>query len=38
MSAEHQVAEHAPTAGEYITHHLTHLTNRAQTGIADFST
>jgi F-type H+-transporting ATPase subunit a len=38
MSAEHQVAEHAPTAGEYITHHLTHLTNRVQTGIADFST
>ncbi len=37
MSAEHQAAEHAPTAGEYITHHLTHLTNRAQTGIADLS-
>lgn len=38
MSAEEQVAEHAPNAGEYITHHLTHLTNRVQTGIADFST
>ena len=29
--------QHAPTAGEYISHHLVHLTNRAQTGIADFS-
>jgi F-type H+-transporting ATPase subunit a len=38
MSAEEHVAEHAPNAGEYITHHLTHLTNRVQTGIADFST
>ena len=41
MAAEEHVAEHAaahgPTAGEYINHHLTHLTNRAQTGIADFS-
>ncbi|MEY8878476.1 MAG: F0F1 ATP synthase subunit A [Leptothrix sp. (in: b-proteobacteria)] len=38
MAAEEHVAEHAPTAGEYISHHLTHLTNRVQTGIADFST
>lgn len=37
MAAEEHVAEHAPTAGEYISHHLTHLTNRVQTGIADFS-
>ena len=29
--------QHAPTAGEYISHHLVHLTNRAQTDIADFS-
>lgn len=25
------------SAGDYITHHLTHLTNKPQTGIADFS-
>ncbi|MEY4907870.1 MAG: hypothetical protein RL260_1588 [Pseudomonadota bacterium] len=37
MAAEEHVAEHAPTAGEYISHHLTHLTSRTQTGIADFS-
>ncbi|NDY90931.1 F0F1 ATP synthase subunit A [Ideonella livida] len=37
MSAESNATAHAPTAGEYISHHLTHLTNRAQTGIADFS-
>ena len=37
MAAEEHVAEHAPNAGEYISHHLTHLTNRDQTGIADFS-
>ncbi|WP_310461581.1 F0F1 ATP synthase subunit A [Sphaerotilus sp.] len=37
MAAEEHVAEHAPTAGEYISHHLTHLTSRSQTGIADFS-
>ena len=36
MAAEEHAAEHAPTAGEYISHHLTHLTNRVQTGIADF--
>jgi F-type H+-transporting ATPase subunit a len=37
MAVEEHVAEHAPTASEYISHHLTHLTNRAQTAIADFS-
>jgi F-type H+-transporting ATPase subunit a len=28
---------HGPTAGEYIQHHLQHLTTRTQSGIADFS-
>jgi F-type H+-transporting ATPase subunit a len=28
---------HAPTAGEYIRHHLTHLQNKTQTSIVDFS-
>ena len=28
---------HAPTAGEYIVHHLTHLQNKKQTSIVDFS-
>lgn len=28
---------HAPTAGEYIRHHLTHLTNQKQSFIVDFS-
>jgi F-type H+-transporting ATPase subunit a len=28
---------HAPTAGEYIIHHLTHLQNKKQTGVVDFS-
>jgi F-type H+-transporting ATPase subunit a len=28
---------HAPTAGEYIVHHLTHLQNKKQTAIVDFS-
>jgi F-type H+-transporting ATPase subunit a len=27
----------APTAGEYIIHHLTHLQNKKQTGVVDFS-
>jgi F-type H+-transporting ATPase subunit a len=36
MAAEgHETA--APTAGEYIIHHLQHLQNGKQTGIADFS-
>jgi F-type H+-transporting ATPase subunit a len=28
---------HAPTAGEYIVHHLTHLQSKKQTSIIDFS-
>ena len=34
MAAE---AHAAPTAGEYIVHHLTHLGNREATGLIDFS-
>ncbi len=30
-------AENAPTAGEYIVHHLTHLQNKEMSGIIDFS-
>jgi F-type H+-transporting ATPase subunit a len=30
-------AAHAPTAGEYIIHHLTHLQNHKQTSVVDFS-
>lgn len=30
-------SEHAPTSSEYIVHHLTHLTNKPQTSIVDFS-
>jgi len=30
-------AEHAPTAGEYIIHHLQHLQNQHQHGVVDFS-
>ena len=30
-------AEHAPTAGEYIVHHLQHLQNKKQTSVVDFS-
>jgi len=41
MAAEAQVAEHAehaaPTAGEYIQHHLTHFRSHEQNGIIDFS-
>jgi len=33
MSAE----AHAPTAGEYIVHHLTHLQNKPMQGVIDFS-
>ena len=29
--------ENAPTAGEYIIHHLTHLQNHKQAGVVDFS-
>ena len=28
---------HAPTAGEYIVHHLQHLQNKKQTAVVDFS-
>ena len=28
---------HAPTASEYIVHHLTHLRNHEQKAVADFS-
>jgi F-type H+-transporting ATPase subunit a len=35
MAAED--AAHAPTAGEYIIHHLQHLQNKHQHGVADFS-
>ena len=28
---------HAPTAGEYIIHHLQHLQNKKQTSVVDFS-
>ena len=41
MSAEgqalHGTETHAPTAGEYIIHHLQHLQNKKQTGVVDFS-
>ena len=37
MAAEAHAAEHGPTAGEYIGHHLTHFRSHEQTGIADFS-
>ncbi len=30
-------AAHAPTAGEYIIHHLQHLQNKKQTAVVDFS-
>ena len=30
-------AEHGPSAGEYIVHHLTHLQNKPMAGIIDFS-
>lgn len=38
-TAGHEAAENAPTAGEYIVHHLTHwnTTGHAQTSIVDFS-
>jgi F-type H+-transporting ATPase subunit a len=31
------VEGHAPTAGEYIVHHLQHLQNKKQTAVVDFS-
>ncbi len=36
MAAE-QVAEQAPSANEYILHHLTFLSNKEPSGVADFS-
>ena len=30
-------AEHGPTAGEYIIHHLTHLQNQKAKAVVDFS-
>ena len=36
MAAEGN-AGHAPTAGEYIVHHLQHLQNKPQQGVVDFS-
>ena len=30
-------AEHGPTAGEYIVHHLTHLQNQKPKSVMDFS-
>jgi F-type H+-transporting ATPase subunit a len=36
-AAHEVVASHAPTASEYITHHLTNWQNQMHTGILDFS-
>jgi F-type H+-transporting ATPase subunit a len=37
MASEGIATEHAPTASEYIVHHLTHLTSGTQKGIIDMS-
>ncbi|MFM2329131.1 MAG: hypothetical protein RLZZ494_1234, partial [Pseudomonadota bacterium] len=37
MAAEGHAAEHGPTAGEYIVHHLTHLRNKELNGPFDLS-
>lgn len=37
MASEGIATEHAPTASEYIVHHLTHLTSGTQKGIVDLS-
>jgi F-type H+-transporting ATPase subunit a len=37
MASESTVAEHVPTASEYIIHHLTFLTNKKQASVVDFS-
>jgi len=37
MAAAEHAAGSGPTAGEYIIHHLTHLQNKKQTDIVDFS-
>jgi F-type H+-transporting ATPase subunit a len=37
MAAVEHAAEHGPTSGEYIVHHLTHLRNKEMVGPVDFS-
>lgn len=37
MATESMATEHAPTASEYIVHHLQHLTSGTQKGIIDLS-
>ena len=37
MATESMATEHAPTASEYIVHHLQHLTSGTQKGIVDLS-
>jgi F-type H+-transporting ATPase subunit a len=37
MAAEASAAGHAPTAGEYVVHHLQHLQNQKQSAVVDFS-
>jgi F-type H+-transporting ATPase subunit a len=37
MAAEGSAAGHAPTAGEYVVHHLQHLQTQKQTAVVDFS-
>lgn len=37
MASEGIATEHAPTASEYIVHHLTHLTSGTQKGVFDLS-
>ncbi len=37
MASEGMATEHAPTASEYIVHHLTHFTSGTQKGIVDLS-
>jgi F-type H+-transporting ATPase subunit a len=37
MAAEGSAAEHGPTAGEYIVHHLTHLRNKELNGPFDLT-
>jgi len=37
MASDSMATEHAPSASEYIVHHLTHLTSGTQKGIIDLS-
>ena len=37
MAVEEMATEHAPTASEYIVHHLTHFTSAPQKGIVDLT-